>query len=125
MPEYIPAAIYARVSDKKKQGKNYSLPTQVEACQKLANERGYTVAPDAIFRETFTGTELARPEMDKVRSLARQGIIKRLLVLDIDRLGRDMIDQLLMEDEFKGCGVTVDFALADYDNSTEGQLQKH
>jgi DNA invertase Pin-like site-specific DNA recombinase len=36
------AAIYARVSTED-QGKGFSIPTQLEACQKLADREGYTV----------------------------------------------------------------------------------
>jgi DNA invertase Pin-like site-specific DNA recombinase len=35
------AAIYARVSTQD-QGKAFSLPTQIEACQRLAEREGYT-----------------------------------------------------------------------------------
>ena len=35
------AAIYARVSTED-QGKGFSIPTQIEACQKLAEREGYT-----------------------------------------------------------------------------------
>ena len=35
------AAIYARVSTED-QGKAFSLPTQIEACQRLAEREGYT-----------------------------------------------------------------------------------
>jgi DNA invertase Pin-like site-specific DNA recombinase len=36
------AAIYARASTED-QGKGFSIPTQIEACQKLAEREGYTV----------------------------------------------------------------------------------
>jgi DNA invertase Pin-like site-specific DNA recombinase len=35
------AAIYARVSTED-QGKGFSIPTQIEACHKLADREGYT-----------------------------------------------------------------------------------
>jgi uncharacterized protein (DUF302 family) len=36
------AAIYARVSTED-QGKGFSIPTQIDACQQLATREGYTV----------------------------------------------------------------------------------
>ena len=39
------AAIYARVSTDE-QGKGYSLPTQLEACRRYAQEQGYTAFPN-------------------------------------------------------------------------------
>src|SRR5262245_55070345 len=41
------AAIYARVSAED-QGKGFSIPTQIEACQKLADREGYTVAGTSV-----------------------------------------------------------------------------
>jgi len=37
------AAIYARVSTTDQADKGYSLPTQLEACQAMARQEGYTV----------------------------------------------------------------------------------
>jgi DNA invertase Pin-like site-specific DNA recombinase len=48
LPEITYAAIYARVSTED-QGKGFSIPTQIEACQKLAAQEGYTVPETHIF----------------------------------------------------------------------------
>src|SRR3990167_2851567 len=47
------AVLYARVSSDE-QAKGYSLPTQLEACQKYAESAGYSVA--ATFQDDYTGT---------------------------------------------------------------------
>src|SRR5688572_1969916 len=67
------AAIYARVSTDD-QAANYSLPTQVEACQLYAVEKGFEIV--AEFREDYTGSELDRPELNDLRELAGQGAIE-------------------------------------------------
>src|SRR5215510_14710353 len=52
------AAIYARVSTED-QGKGYSIPTQIEACQRLAQQEGYAVPESHIFiDEGLSGTTL-------------------------------------------------------------------
>jgi hypothetical protein len=45
------AAVYARVSTED-QGKGFSLPTQIEACQKLAEHDGYMV-PESYLTKPF------------------------------------------------------------------------
>jgi hypothetical protein len=42
LPDTHYAAIYARVSTED-QGKGFSIPTQVEACQKLPEREGYAI----------------------------------------------------------------------------------
>ena len=52
------ATIYARVSTED-QGKGFSIPTQIEACQKLAEREGYTVADGAVLKdEGISGTTM-------------------------------------------------------------------
>jgi site-specific DNA recombinase len=63
------AAIYARVSTED-QGKGFSIPTQIEACQKLAAREDYTV-PDAfvLIDEGISGTTMDRPGLRRLREL--------------------------------------------------------
>lgn len=117
------AAIYARVSDKEKQGDNYSLPTQIEECLKHTASKGYSVVE--TYREMHTGTELERPELDKLRALAREGKIDVVVVLELDRLSRKRAHQWLIEDEFERYDVTIEYALADYADDAEGRLFKN
>ena len=62
-------AIYARVSTED-QGKGFSIPTQIEACQKLAAREGHTV-PEAyvLIDEGISGTTMDRPNLRKLRDL--------------------------------------------------------
>jgi DNA invertase Pin-like site-specific DNA recombinase len=61
------AAIYARVSTED-QGKGCSIPTQIEACQKLAEREGYTVPESHILvDEGISGTTMDRPHLRKLR----------------------------------------------------------
>jgi DNA invertase Pin-like site-specific DNA recombinase len=63
------AEIYARVSTED-QGKGFSSPTQIEACQKLADRKGYAVAETSVLvDEGLPGTTMDRPQLRKLREL--------------------------------------------------------
>jgi DNA invertase Pin-like site-specific DNA recombinase len=63
------AAIYARVSTED-QGKGFSIPTQIEAGQKLAEREGYTVPEGHVLvDEGISGTTMDRPDLRKLREL--------------------------------------------------------
>ncbi|MHB8630030.1 MAG: recombinase family protein [Aggregatilineales bacterium] len=115
------AALYARVSTDE-QGKGYSLPTQLVACDKYADDKGYSIVGE--FSDDFTGTKLDRPELDKIRALAKAGVIQKVVVYEVDRLSRKMAHQIIIEDEFKRDNVTIEYVLGEYADTPEGQLQK-
>jgi site-specific DNA recombinase len=100
------AAIYARVSTED-QANGYSLPSQVEACQKLAAQQGYTVPESYIFREDYTGTVLDRPRLRALRELVRTRAIQAVAVYDPDRLARRFALQVILEEELDQAGVRM------------------
>ena len=84
------AAIYARVSTED-QGKGYAIPSQIEACQRLAQQAGYHVPDSHIFvDEGISGTTLDRPALRRLRDLVISQAIAALIILDPDRLSRKM-----------------------------------
>jgi len=115
------AAIYTRVSTDE-QTRGYSLTTQLEACQRYAVEHGYSVA--GIFQDDYTGASLDRPGLNSLRELIAQDSLDVVVVYDIDRLARKSVYQMLIEEEFKREGVSIEYVLGGYDDSDEGQLQK-
>ena len=63
------AAIYARVSTED-QGKGFSIPTQLDACQQLATREGYLIPEGHVVRdEGISGTTLDRPGLHHLREL--------------------------------------------------------
>ena len=84
------AAIYARVSTTDQADKGYSLPTQIEACQRLAQQEGYTVPESHIFVDDYTGTSLNRPQFTKLRDLVHHRLVQAVIVYDLDRLSRKL-----------------------------------
>jgi len=115
------AAIYARVSTED-QGRGYSLPTQLEACRRYAQERGFVIVGE--FAEEFSGATLDRPQLDRLRDLIATDNIDAVIVYDLDRLSRKAVYQMLIEEEFGRAGVTIHYVLGDYQDNPEGQLQK-
>jgi site-specific DNA recombinase len=100
------AAIYARVSTED-QGKGFSIPTQIEACQQLSNRERYTV-PEAclLIDEGISGTTLDRPGLRRLRELVTAKAVAAVIVIDPDLLSRNLGHQLLLAEELEGpvCG---------------------
>jgi hypothetical protein len=101
------AAVYARVSTED-QGKGFSIPTQLEACQKLAAQEGYTVPEGyVLIDEGISGTTMDRPALRKLRDLVNTKAIAAATVIDPDRLSRNLGHQLLLAEEFERAGVKL------------------
>lgn len=88
------AIIYARVSTDDQADKGYSLPTQIDACRHYAERLGYAVVRE--FKDDHSGaTPLAeRPESKEMMALLRRGEAQALIVYNVDRLSRDIVDLL-------------------------------
>jgi site-specific DNA recombinase len=82
------AAIYARVSTDEQAEKGYSLPSQLEACRRYADQYGYEIIGE--FSDDYSGRKLNRPELDKVRDLICARKVDALIVYSPDRLVRDL-----------------------------------
>jgi site-specific DNA recombinase len=120
------AAVYARVSTTDQADRGYSLPTQVEACQAMAQQEGYTVPESYTFVDDYTGTSLNRPQFTELRDLVRQRMISAIFAYDLDRLSRKLAHQLLLDEEFEQAGVTLRIVtMPQGDKSPEGQLMAH
>jgi site-specific DNA recombinase len=116
------AAIYARVSTDE-QANNYSLPSQIEMCREYCQRNGYQVV--AEYTEDFSGAELDRPELNKVLELAAAKGFNSLVLLELDRLARDVVKQHIIESDFKRLGVAIEYVLGDYPDTPEGNLNKN
>jgi DNA invertase Pin-like site-specific DNA recombinase len=102
-------AAYPRVSDDE-QNKGNSPERQLERIHQWAEQQGMKLgeyrADDRqkypwAFQEDYTGTEYERPEMDRIRRLAEQGVINAVVVSHTDRFARDEAVFLLLERFFK------------------------
>ncbi|MBU0641215.1 MAG: recombinase family protein [Planctomycetes bacterium] len=100
-------ALYARVSDPKES--RGTIESQIELLQAHAREEGYEVAAAYVCRDRYTGTALARPELDRLRDGAQAGAFDAVLVHDPDRLSRKYAYQILILEEFERLGIPLIF----------------
>jgi site-specific DNA recombinase len=116
------AAIYVRVSTED-QGKGFSIPTQIEACHKLADREGYTVLEvHVLIDEGISGTTMDRPQLRKLRDLVNARAIVAIAVYDPDRLSRNLGHQLLLAEEFERAGVKLLIVSHPMEQGPEGWL---
>jgi site-specific DNA recombinase len=117
LPEAI-TAIYARVSTDEQAKKGFSLPTQLEACRrKLAPDEPYEE-----FVDDYTGSTLRRPDMDRLRDRIEARMIKRVVVLCPDRLSREPADLLVLNSDWRGRGIVLDFVQMALDDTPQGEF---
>jgi site-specific DNA recombinase len=114
------AAIYTRVSTED-QADGYSLLSQLEACQKLAAQHGYTVPEHYIFQEDFTGKILDRPRLPHLREVVRTRAVQAVIIYDADRLARRFALQVILEEEMDQAGVKLLYVNHTRDDSPEGR----
>ncbi len=113
---------YVRVSTDE-QAKGYSLQTQIKGCRRYAEEMGHAIA--ATFQDDYTGTSLDRPALNEMREyLGLDKTVSNLIVYDLDRIARKSVHQMILEEELRRFGVTVEYVIGRYDDSDEGRLQK-
>ncbi len=116
------AAIYARVSSED-QTKNFSIPTQLEGCQKLADHEGYTVPESHLLvDEGISGTTMDRPGLRTLREFVNTKTIAAAIVYDPDRLSRNLGHQLLLAEEFERAGVKLVIVSHPLEQGPEGWL---
>ncbi len=115
-----PAAIYVRVSTDG-QEENFSLPSQIEACTRYAQQHGFQIV--GCFQDVASGAVIERPQLDQVRKLARAGEIQAVIAYSSDRLTRNVAHSYILRDEMKRAGVGIHYATrGQSQDSAEGNL---
>ena len=90
------AAIYARVSSDR-QKEEQTITSQTAALTEYCRQEGYVVPDEWIFQdEGYSGATLIRPGLERVRDLASEGQIERVLIYSPDRLSRKYAYQVLL-----------------------------
>ena len=83
------AAIYARVSSDRQREEN-TIASQTAALLAFAGEQQIEVPPEWVFEDDgYSGADLIRPGLERVRDLAAEGLIQAVLVYAPDRLSRN------------------------------------
>ena len=119
------AALYARVSTDK-QAEKYGIPSQIEALRKRCLERGWTPVldgdKDAFIDNGYSGAELDRPALNRLRQAVREGRVDVVLSYDPDRLSRKLYHQMILAEEFEKQGIKLEFVTQDMGNSPEDRM---
>lgn len=119
------AAIYARVSTEDQEREGTSLQSQTEACLKLAQDKGYEVPEEFIIAETYSGLSLDRPRLNELRQWVRDKEVDALIAYTLDRLSRDPVHFIILQEELQRAGVGIILATETLDSSDLGLLITH
>ena len=114
------AGIYCRVSTDNQEREGTSLQTQLEACLKHCQTKGYTVSYS--FSEAYSGLTLERPKLGELRELARNESVDVIVCYCLDRLSRDPGHGVIITEELEKHGVKLETVTEDIDNSELGKL---
>jgi site-specific DNA recombinase len=101
------AILYARVSTDDQADKGYSLPSQLELCNKYAERLGYAVI--AQLKEDYSGgTPInERPEGKRLAAMLSAREADAVIVYQVDRLSRDIVNLLATVQMWIHAGIEV------------------
>jgi len=114
------ALLYCRVSTEGQEQDGTSLGTQMEACRKYCEGRGYEIGYE--FGEAWSGLSLERPKLTEVRELVRSDNVDAVVVYSLDRFSRDPVHGVILMQELEKHGVILEAATETVDNSEVGKL---
>lgn len=112
--------LYARVSTED-QAEKYGLPSQVRALHAYAEQHGYKTL-DVCSDDGYSGENLERPALTKVRELVRRGLVHVVVAYEPDRLARSLVHQLILQQELEKVGVRHEYVTMAFPDNHEGKL---
>ena len=102
-------ALYARVSSES-QARDNTIASQVTALRERIVADGFQLEPDRNYvDEGYSGTNLFRPALERLRDAVAGGQVERIYVHAPDRLARRYAHQVLLIDEFRRAGTEIVF----------------
>ena len=105
----INVAIYARVSSLTQENEN-TIDSQIAELTNKAKNMGYNYSSKDIFTdEGYSGATLNRPGLERLRESIYDGLYKKVLIFDPDRLARDYVYQTLLIDEIRNEDCEIEF----------------
>jgi site-specific DNA recombinase len=72
-----------------------------------------------------SGATFDLPQLSEALRMAHADEYDVLIVRELDRLSRDLAKQLVVEQELKQAGVTIEYVLYDFPDTPEGRLNKN
>ena len=102
-------AIYARVSTMR-QVQTQTTDQQLDRLRAHVEQQGWTLTADDVFRDDgYSGASLRRPGLDRLRDIAANARLDRILITEPDRLARNYVHQALLVEELQKHGAEVVF----------------
>lgn len=98
----VHAAIYCRVSTQ-----DQDCTRQVRDLKEFADRAGYIVPLSYVYKEKASGMDAKRMDRAQVMQLARERKIQAVLVTELSRWGRSLVDLLDTLNELSSYGVSV------------------
>ena len=109
MSESSCVAFYGRVSSEA-QARDHTIDSQIAALKEHITADGFQLEPDHCYVDDgFSGTNLLRPALERLRDAVSCGRIGRIYVHAPDRLARRYAYQVLLVEEFRRAGAEVVF----------------
>ncbi|GMB00881.1 recombinase family protein [Pelosinus sp. IPA-1] len=110
-------AIYVRVSTEEQAKSGYSLADQLRRCKEKA---GCTIVNEYI-DDGYSGEFMERPALDELRNDLHKGLIKTVIVYDLDRLSRETDHLLILVKEIEKRAELI-FVTNEYAKTPAGEL---
>jgi site-specific DNA recombinase len=120
------AVLYARVSGDDRGKDRRNLAGQLEMAREYSRRKGYVVVAEISEDDKgASGASFELAGLSHVLAMAEAGNFDVLVPREIDRLSRSLAKQLIVEEELRRAGVQIEYVLADYDATPEGDLMKN
>ncbi|MDD2646466.1 MAG: recombinase family protein, partial [Patescibacteria group bacterium] len=113
-------AIYARVSTEHQQEQK-TIESQVDELRRICNKQGVYIVREYV-DNGWSGETLDRPELDRLRTEASQGIFERVYFYCNDRLSRNLSNQGIIVQELERKGIEVYFYDKPIADTPEGRF---
>ncbi len=115
-------ALYARVSTLR-QGQSQTIDQQLSCLHTYLAEQDWQVTEHTIFRDVgYSGATLTRPGLDRLRDLAANAQLDRIVITAPDRLARKYVHQTLLIEELERFGCQVLFLERPMSHDSHDQL---
>src|ERR1051326_8943856 len=118
--QHLGAAVYGRVSSEE-QREGQTIDSQIHELENFVRAREWPLI--RIFKdEGWSGSILARPELDRLRDEASKGLFDIVVVNDVDRLARDVTHLGIIKRDLERHGVRLIFRKLPDENSPTRNL---
>lgn len=113
--------LYARVSTQEQAEHGYSLAQQLEVLREHARREGFVVLEE-VADEGYSGKDLERPGLDRVRDLVEKGGVSVVMAQDRDRFAREPAYVYVLREGMAKYGCALRALNDRGDDSPEGEL---